>query len=216
MNFLLFSSHYHINVAVTYPTYQLVGTFHKAYLVTLSTSETLILRVARRFMPRLKVESEVATIAYLRRYTKIPVPEVFAWDSSPFNRLGGEWIMMSRVSICVYFNIQSCSLSVTILPFVVILFLPSSAIPILSFTCQLRSLYRVYVQVLSIWDERSCQAGGVSHPEELLLIARVYLSFLFLIQFSHFTSFTNYGIAKCFYVLGPRSPSSKSILFNAY
>ncbi|KAI5119076.1 hypothetical protein M0805_005494 [Coniferiporia weirii] len=72
------------------------GTFHKAYLVTLSTSETLIARVARRFMPRLKTDSEVATLAYLRTYTKIPVPEVYAWDSNPYNRLGGEWILMSR------------------------------------------------------------------------------------------------------------------------
>lgn len=67
-------------------------------MVILSTAETLIARVARRFMPRLKIESEVATMAYLRAYTKIPVPEVYAWDSNPFNRLGGEYILMSRVS----------------------------------------------------------------------------------------------------------------------
>lgn len=77
------------------------GTFHKAYLVTLSTGEVLIARVARRFMPRLKVESEVATLAYLRTYTRIPVPVVYAWDSNPYNRLGGEWILMSRVSILI-------------------------------------------------------------------------------------------------------------------
>ncbi|KAH8115884.1 hypothetical protein DFH11DRAFT_1506822 [Phellopilus nigrolimitatus] len=75
-----------------------VGTFHKAYLVTLETTETLIARVARRFMPRLKTESEVATMAYLREHTKIPVPEVYAWDGNPYNRLGGEWILMSRAS----------------------------------------------------------------------------------------------------------------------
>lgn len=74
------------------------GTFHKAYLITLSTSETLIARVARRFMPRLKTESEVATMAYLRAYTNVPVPIVYAWDSNPYNRLGGEYILMSRVS----------------------------------------------------------------------------------------------------------------------
>ncbi|EJD05625.1 uncharacterized protein FOMMEDRAFT_118799 [Fomitiporia mediterranea MF3/22] len=72
------------------------GTFHKAYLVALSSGETVIARVARRYMPRLKTESEVATMQYLRAYTKIPVPEVYAWDSNPYNRLGGEYILMSR------------------------------------------------------------------------------------------------------------------------
>lgn len=68
--------------------------------MTLSSGEVLIARVARRFMPRLKVESEVATLAYLRAHTRIPVPVVYAWDSNPYNRLGGEWILMSRVSVC--------------------------------------------------------------------------------------------------------------------
>ncbi|KAL5521525.1 hypothetical protein ACEPAF_2273 [Sanghuangporus sanghuang] len=72
------------------------GTFHKAYLITLTTTDTLIARVARRFMPRLKTESEVATMQYLRAYTNIPVPVVYAWDSNPYNRLGGEYILMSR------------------------------------------------------------------------------------------------------------------------
>ena len=49
-------------------------------------------------MPRLKTESEVATMQYLRAYTNIPVPVVYAWDSNPYNRLGGEYILMSRVS----------------------------------------------------------------------------------------------------------------------
>ncbi|KAF8632781.1 hypothetical protein AX15_001683 [Amanita polypyramis BW_CC] len=47
-------------------------------------------------MPRLKTESEVATMAYLREYTDIPVPVVHHYNSNPYNRLGGEYILMSK------------------------------------------------------------------------------------------------------------------------
>ncbi|KAF9256402.1 hypothetical protein L218DRAFT_966408 [Marasmius fiardii PR-910] len=72
------------------------GTFHKAYLVTLADKVQLVARVARRFMPRLKTESEVATLRYLREKTNVPVPTVLHYDSNPFNRLGGEYILMSK------------------------------------------------------------------------------------------------------------------------
>ena len=73
-------------------------------------------RIARRFMPRLKTGSEVrrsafsqalpvsntlsqvATLNYVKHRTRIPVPTVFHFDSNPYNRLGGEYILMSRVS----------------------------------------------------------------------------------------------------------------------
>lgn len=69
----------------------------KAYLITLVNGVELVARVARRFMPRLKTESEVATMAYLRERTDVPVPVVYHYDSNPFNRLGGEYILMSKV-----------------------------------------------------------------------------------------------------------------------
>jgi len=47
-------------------------------------------------MPRLKTESEVATINYLRLHTLIPVPYVYHWDANPYNRLGHEYILMSK------------------------------------------------------------------------------------------------------------------------
>lgn len=72
------------------------GTFHKAYLVTLADGQELVARVARRYMPRLKTESEVATIQYLRENTNIPVPTIYHYDSNPYNRLGGEYILMSK------------------------------------------------------------------------------------------------------------------------
>ncbi|KAJ7221138.1 hypothetical protein B0H12DRAFT_1241255 [Mycena haematopus] len=51
------------------------GTFHKAYLITLTSAHQVVARVARRFMPRLKTESEVATLRFLRENTSVPVPE---------------------------------------------------------------------------------------------------------------------------------------------
>ncbi|KAL4062051.1 hypothetical protein V8B97DRAFT_1878318 [Scleroderma yunnanense] len=85
------------------------GTFHKArtlncalyhpsyaYLISLTDTRTLVARVARRFMPRLKTESEVATMHYLRTKTTIPVPDVYHYDSNQYNRLGGEYIIMSQ------------------------------------------------------------------------------------------------------------------------
>ncbi|KIJ63793.1 hypothetical protein HYDPIDRAFT_112752 [Hydnomerulius pinastri MD-312] len=74
------------------------GTFHKAYLVTLVDTRELVARVARKFMPRLKTQSEVATMQYLREKTSIPVPDVYFYDSNPYNRLGGEYILMSKAS----------------------------------------------------------------------------------------------------------------------
>lgn len=50
-------------------------------------------------MPRLKTESEVATMRYLRERTTVPVPVVYHYDSNPFNRLGGEYILMSKVRL---------------------------------------------------------------------------------------------------------------------
>ncbi|KAI0264610.1 hypothetical protein BC834DRAFT_826020 [Gloeopeniophorella convolvens] len=72
------------------------GTFHKAYSVTLIDGRDVIARVARRFMPRRKTESEVATMEYIRTFTSIPVPTVYFYDSNPYNRLGGEYIIMSK------------------------------------------------------------------------------------------------------------------------
>ena len=50
-------------------------------------------------MPRLKTESEVATLSYLREKTTVPVPRIYHYDSNPWNRLGGEFILMSKVRL---------------------------------------------------------------------------------------------------------------------
>jgi hypothetical protein len=40
---------------------------------------------------------------YIRTYTSIPVPVVYFYESNPYNRLGGEYIIMSKVrTVYVY------------------------------------------------------------------------------------------------------------------
>ena len=34
---------------------------------------------------------------YLRERTNVPVPTVYHYDANPYNRLGGEYILMSKV-----------------------------------------------------------------------------------------------------------------------
>lgn len=60
-------------------------------------------------MPKLKTLSEVATVRWLSGISngtdaeskgprvKVVVPEIYDWDSNPWNRVGGEWILMQKV-----------------------------------------------------------------------------------------------------------------------
>ena len=72
-------------------------------------------------MPRIKTESEVgtaghtrtysllssqvATLDYIRNKTNVPVPNVFFFDSSPYNEIGYEYIVMSKVRPSEQYNI---------------------------------------------------------------------------------------------------------------
>lgn len=38
-------------------------------------------------------------MAYLRENTNVPVPVVYHYDANPYNRLGGEYILMSKVCV---------------------------------------------------------------------------------------------------------------------
>lgn len=46
---------------------------------------------------------------YLREKTNIPVPTVLHFDSNPYNRLGGEFILMSKVRIISRVDIYFCT-----------------------------------------------------------------------------------------------------------
>lgn len=55
-----------------------------------------IMRVTLPVAPGAKTDSEVATIAFIRKYTTIAVPQIVAHDSNLKNELGFEWIIMER------------------------------------------------------------------------------------------------------------------------
>ena len=80
-----------------------VGGFNSAYTVTVTDIETsqkreYVLRVALPVNPWYKVESDVATTVFIKHFTKIPVPQIYVYDSSANNELGLEWILMEKIS----------------------------------------------------------------------------------------------------------------------
>lgn len=74
------------------------GGFNKLYQISYTgRHKSYLLRVAIPIVPYYKTEGEVATIAYLRANTSIPVPCVYAWDSNHDNELTFEWILMDKM-----------------------------------------------------------------------------------------------------------------------
>ncbi|OCK86599.1 uncharacterized protein K441DRAFT_649987, partial [Cenococcum geophilum 1.58] len=78
------------------------GSWNKAYTVSSIDEQTgarheCIFRVALPVVPWYKVQSEVATMEYVRINTTIPVPRVYAFDSSMNNAVGLEWILMEKI-----------------------------------------------------------------------------------------------------------------------
>jgi len=74
------------------------GGFNKLYKISYPGHQTsYLLRAAIPIEPYYKTESEVATIAYLRANTSVPVPRVLVWDSNRDNELSFEWILMEMM-----------------------------------------------------------------------------------------------------------------------
>lgn len=72
------------------------GAFNKLYLAQ-TDQRRLLLRVSLPVHPRSKTRGEVATLRLLRRSTDVPVPEVIAFNDSPDNEIGFEWILMEMM-----------------------------------------------------------------------------------------------------------------------
>ena len=73
------------------------GGFNRVYTIQ-TEAKSYVFRVALPVDPYYKVESEVATAELVRHFTSIPVPTIYAYDSSSQNLLGLEWILMDRVT----------------------------------------------------------------------------------------------------------------------
>ncbi|KAL6712947.1 hypothetical protein ACLMJK_009502 [Lecanora helva] len=56
-----------------------------------------IFRVALPVDPYYKTESDVATTEIVRHFTDIPVPTIYAFDSSTNNAIGLEWMLMEKI-----------------------------------------------------------------------------------------------------------------------
>ncbi|KAI1326268.1 kinase-like domain-containing protein [Xylariaceae sp. FL0255] len=72
------------------------GEYSKLYTVVFDNKE-YVMRVSLPIWPRVKTESEVATLKWVNENSILPVPLVKAYDSSRLNPLGFEWILMSKV-----------------------------------------------------------------------------------------------------------------------
>lgn len=56
-----------------------------------------IVRVPSPDFPIDKLESEVATLQYIRAHTPVPVPKVIGWSSDPSNSAGTEYMILEKV-----------------------------------------------------------------------------------------------------------------------
>lgn len=72
------------------------GAFNKLFAITCNKGN-FIFRVTLPVAPVVKTQSEVATMAFVREKTSIPVPRVVHFDSDLKNELGSEWILMERL-----------------------------------------------------------------------------------------------------------------------
>lgn len=82
------------------------GAFNKLYQISAPELElSYLLRATLPVEPYYKTESEVATIAFLRANTSIPVPRIIAWQSKLDGDLGSEWILMEKLEGVPLFDV---------------------------------------------------------------------------------------------------------------
>lgn len=72
------------------------GNFNRAFILDLDNGSRVVARIPFPVAgpSRLVTNSEVATIAYVRENTSIPVPKVLDWSDDPMNPSGTEYIIM--------------------------------------------------------------------------------------------------------------------------
>ena len=78
------------------------GGFNRVFTIHTTNSKTqertdYVFRVALPVDPYYKTESDVATTEIVRHFTTIPVPIIYAYDSSINNPIGLEWILMEKI-----------------------------------------------------------------------------------------------------------------------
>lgn len=76
------------------------------YIVTSPGSDPVLFRMSMDVTVEDKVESEVATMKFVRCHTSIPVPRVYAYVSSCNNTVGSAFILLEYVTSVRYYDIQ--------------------------------------------------------------------------------------------------------------
>ncbi|KAL4942001.1 phosphotransferase enzyme family-domain-containing protein [Aspergillus oleicola] len=85
------------NSAVT-AAFHAEGAFNKLYTITApDLPHRYLMRVSLPVEPFFKTESEVATMAFLRKHTAVPVANVIAYCSTAANPLHFEWILLEYI-----------------------------------------------------------------------------------------------------------------------
>ncbi|KAJ5809567.1 uncharacterized protein N7503_001785 [Penicillium pulvis] len=77
-------------------TFLAQGALNKTYDIKID-DEMLIMRVSLPVDPYHKAMSEVSTMDWISRTTKIPVPKVISYQTSRDNQIGLEWILMTKL-----------------------------------------------------------------------------------------------------------------------
>ena len=83
------------------------GSFHEIRILTFEDGWTCIGRFASLREPLFKTEAELATIAYVRKHTQIPVPEVYFVNHNENHVVGATFVLMERVPGVRLFDIWS-------------------------------------------------------------------------------------------------------------
>lgn len=73
------------------------GTFHEVEVLTFADGWTCIGRFAREEERLYKVESELATMEYVRTHTQIPVPEIYFVNHNRYHVVGAAFVLMERM-----------------------------------------------------------------------------------------------------------------------
>ncbi|KAF2272072.1 uncharacterized protein EI97DRAFT_496856 [Westerdykella ornata] len=76
------------------------GGFNRIFIFTMENSRQIVVKLPYTLAgpSGRNIRSEVATIKYLQRHTKIPIPSVLDWSDSASNPIGTEYIIMAHAS----------------------------------------------------------------------------------------------------------------------
>ncbi|KAL2819050.1 hypothetical protein BDW59DRAFT_151664, partial [Aspergillus cavernicola] len=94
----LAAEHLSLEEAAVVVKFHAEGALNKLYLISSpDLPQKYLMRVALPVEPFFKTESEVATMAFLRKHTSLHVPKVITYSSFAANTLRFEWVLLEYV-----------------------------------------------------------------------------------------------------------------------